>query len=83
MIIFSHPTYNANIRQAVTALALLPLPQYEIGRHDSLVCPSLFEEFGLVIFDSMSRELPVITTQNTPEPDSIREGKDDFIVPIR
>jgi glycosyltransferase involved in cell wall biosynthesis len=63
------------------------LPHHEVleemARHDVLVFPSLFEGFGLVILEAMSRGLPVITTPNTAGPDLIREGEDGFIVPIR
>ncbi|HSI13749.1 MAG TPA: glycosyltransferase family 4 protein, partial [Chthoniobacter sp.] len=55
----------------------------EMERHDVLVFPSLFEGFGLVIFEAMSRGLPVITTAHTAGPDVIREGENGFIVPIR
>jgi glycosyltransferase involved in cell wall biosynthesis len=55
----------------------------EMGRHDVLVFPSLFEGFGLVILEAMSRGLAVITTPHTAGPDFISDGKDGFIVPIR
>lgn len=55
----------------------------EMARHDVLVFPSLFEGFGLVILEAMSRGLPVITTAHTAGPDLIREGENGFIVPIR
>ncbi len=48
-----------------------------------LVFPSLFEGFGLVIGEAMSRGLPVITTAHTGGPDILRDGQDGFIVPIR
>ncbi len=63
------------------------LPHGEILRemraHDTLVFPSLFEGFGLVITEAMSQGLPVITTPNTCGPDIIRDGETGFIVPIR
>ena len=55
----------------------------EMSRHDILVFPSLFEGFGLVILEAMSRGIPVIATPNTAGPDVIRNGQDGFIVPIR
>lgn len=55
----------------------------EMARHDVLVFPSLFEGFGLVLLEALSRGLPVITTENTAGPDFVREGENGFIVPIR
>ena len=55
----------------------------EMDRHDVLVFPSLFEGFGLVIPEAMSRGMAVIATPHTAAPDLIEEGKDGFIVPIR
>ena len=52
-------------------------------RQDVLVFPSLFEGFGLVILEAMSRGLPVITTAHTAGPDLIEDGHDGFLVPIR
>jgi glycosyltransferase involved in cell wall biosynthesis len=63
------------------------LPHHEIlnemARHDVLVFPSLFEGFGLVIGEALSRGVPVITTPHTGGPDLLRDGQDGFIVPIR
>lgn len=55
----------------------------EMSRHDVLVFPSLFEGFGLVILEAMSRGIPVITTPNTAGPDVIEDGRDGFIISIR
>jgi alpha-maltose-1-phosphate synthase len=55
----------------------------QMGLHDVLVFPSLFEGFGLVILEALSRGLPVITTPNTGGPDVLVDGTDGFIVPIR
>ena len=55
----------------------------EMSRQDVLVLPSLFEGFGLVLLEAMSRGLPVIATAHTGGPDVIDEGIDGFIVPIR
>ena len=55
----------------------------EMERQDVLVFPSLFEGFGLVILEAMSRGLPVITTAHTAGPDLIDDGRDGFLVPIR
>lgn len=63
------------------------LPHHEIlsemSQHDVFVFPSLFEGFGLVIGEALSRGVPVITTPHTGGPDLIRDGQDGFIVPIR
>jgi glycosyltransferase involved in cell wall biosynthesis len=55
----------------------------EMSNHDVLLFPSLFEGFGLVITEALSRGLAVISTPNTCAPDVLRHGKDGFIVPIR
>jgi glycosyltransferase involved in cell wall biosynthesis len=55
----------------------------EMAQHDVLVFPSLFEGFGLVIGEALSRGVPVITTAHTGGPDLLRDGHDGFIVPIR
>jgi glycosyltransferase involved in cell wall biosynthesis len=55
----------------------------EMSRHDIMVFPSLFEGFGLVILEAMSKGLPVITTPNTGAPDFVSDREDGFIVPIR
>lgn len=55
----------------------------EMERQDVLVFPSLFEGFGLVILEAMSRGLPVITTAHTAGPDLIEDGRDGFLVPLR
>ena len=55
----------------------------EMERQDVLVFPSLFEGFGLVILEAMSRGLPVITTAHTAGPDLIADGQDGFLVPVR
>lgn len=55
----------------------------EMNHHDVFVFPSLFDGFGLVILEALSRGLPIITTTHTGGPDIITEGKDGFIIPIR
>ena len=55
----------------------------EMSRQDVLVLPSLFEGFGLVLLEAMSRGLPVIATAHTGGPDVIDDGVEGFIVPIR
>jgi starch synthase len=56
---------------------------FEMGQHDVLIFPSLFEGFGLAITEAMSQGIPVITTAHTAGPDIIDDGVDGFIVPIR
>ena len=55
----------------------------EMERQDVLVFPSLFEGFGLVILEAMSRGVPVIATAHTAAPDLFTDGEEGFIVPIR
>lgn len=55
----------------------------EMERHDVFVFPSLFEGFGLVLLEAMSRGLPIIATEHTAGPDLIGAGNGGFIVPIR
>lgn len=55
----------------------------EMEQADVFVFPSLFEGFGLVLLEAMSRGLPCITTAHTAGPDIITDGVDGFIVPIR
>lgn len=55
----------------------------EMGRHDVLVFPSLFEGFGLVLLEALSRGLPVLATEHTGAPDILCDGVDGFIIPLR
>lgn len=63
------------------------LPHHEVlaemSRQDVLVFPSLFEGFGLVMLEAMSRGLPVIATPHTAAPEVLTEGEDGFVIPIR
>lgn len=63
------------------------LPHAEIleqmRQHDVLLLPSLFEGFALVIHEALSQGLPVIATANTGACESVRDGQEGFIVPIR
>lgn len=63
------------------------LPHHEVlaemERQDVLVFPSLFEGFGLVMLEALSRGLPVIATAHTAAPEVLTEGVDGFIIPIR
>ena len=74
--------------QAVRAHRWLPSLSHarvllEMGQHDVLIFPSLFEGFGLAITEAMSQGTPVISTLHTAGPDIIDDGIDGFIVPIR
>jgi alpha-maltose-1-phosphate synthase len=55
----------------------------EIGRHDVMVFPSLFEGLALVLLEALSQGVPVITTPHTGALDFLSDGEDGFIVPIR
>ena len=55
----------------------------EIGQHDVMVFPSLFEGCALVLLEALSQGVPVITTPNTGASDFLGDGEDGFIVPIR
>lgn len=55
----------------------------EMERADVFVFPSVFEGFGLVLLEAMSRGVPCITTPNTAGPDIITDGVDGCLVPIR
>ncbi|MBI4397740.1 MAG: glycosyltransferase family 4 protein [Candidatus Omnitrophica bacterium] len=49
-----------------------------------LVLPSIYDAFGLVALDAMSRGVPVIVSENTAAgSDVVRSGTDGFVVPIR
>lgn len=63
----------------------LPHPQIleQMRQHDVLVLPSLFEGFALVISEALSQALPVITTPNSGGTQTVRDGVEGFIVPIR
>ena len=90
LTLLGHKTVEncAALDAAVRAHRWIPsLPHAEVlaemARQDVLVFPSLFEGFGLVILEAMSRGLPVITTAHTAGPDVIEDGVDGFLVPIR
>ena len=78
------PALNAAVREH-RWIPSLPHDELlaEMERQDVLALPSLFEGFGLVILEAMSRGLPVIATPHTAGPDVIEDGVDGFIVPIR
>lgn len=60
------------------------MPHHEVlacmRNHDVFVFPSLFEGFGMVITESMSQGLPVITTKRTAGPDLIDNKENGWIV---
>lgn len=55
----------------------------EIGHHDVMVFPSLFEGCALVLLEALSRGVPIIATPNTGASDFLGDCEDGFIVPIR
>jgi starch synthase len=78
-------------RPLVAALArhrwIETLPHLQIleqmRQHDVLLLPSLFEGYALVISEALSQGLPVLTTPNSGATQTIRDGMEGFIVPIR
>ena len=50
---------------------------------DVVVFPSLADSFGLVVLEAMACGVPVIASANTCALDTIEDGSDGFIVPIR
>lgn len=52
-------------------------------RHDVLLFPTLFDGFGLVLLEAMSRGCVVIASPNCGAPDVVTSGEDGFVVPIR
>ncbi|MBE7212609.1 MAG: glycosyltransferase family 4 protein, partial [Gluconacetobacter diazotrophicus] len=90
LTLLGHKTVEncAPLDAAVRAHRWIPsLPHAEVlaemARQDVLVFPSLFEGFGLVILEAMSRGLPTVATAHTAGPDVIEDGADGFLVPIR
>ena len=55
----------------------------QMRQHDVLLLPSLFEGYALVISEALSQALPVLTTPNSGATQTIRDGVEGFIVPIR
>jgi alpha-maltose-1-phosphate synthase len=55
----------------------------QMSQHDVLVLPSLFEGYALVISEALSQGLAVIATPNSGATESVRDGIEGFIVPIR
>lgn len=55
----------------------------QMRQHDVLVLPSLFEGYALVVSEALAQGLPVIATANSGAPESVRDGVEGFIVPIR
>lgn len=52
-----------------------------MGAHDVLVFPTLFDGFGLVVTEALSRGTPVIGTSACAVPDLITDGEEGFVVP--
>ena len=55
----------------------------QMRQHDVLLLPSLFEGYALVISEALSQGLPVLTTPNSGAMQTIRDGLEGYIVPIR
>jgi glycosyltransferase involved in cell wall biosynthesis len=55
----------------------------QMRQHDVLLLPSLFEGYALVISEALSQGLPVLTTPNSGATQTLRDGVEGFIVPIR
>jgi len=55
----------------------------EMEKHDVFLFPTLFEGFGLVVTEALSRGMVVISTPHSCAPDLIEDHHDGFIVPIR
>lgn len=76
---------NEILNQALKKYTWIPSLEHSkvlelMQKHDVLVFPSLFEGFGLVITEAMSRGIPVITTNRTAGPDIITNNKNGWIV---
>jgi glycosyltransferase involved in cell wall biosynthesis len=55
----------------------------QMRQHDVLLLPSIFEGYALVISEALSQGLPVLTTPNSGASQTIRDGVEGFIFPIR
>ncbi len=53
----------------------------ELGRHDLLVLPSLYEGFGIVLAEALSHGLGVIATTAGAIPEVVRDGEEALLVP--
>jgi glycosyltransferase involved in cell wall biosynthesis len=64
-----------------------PIPRTQVRDYyldaDVFVMPSLADSYGLVVSEAMSTGLPVIVSENTGMADSITDGREGFVVPIR
>jgi glycosyltransferase involved in cell wall biosynthesis len=64
-----------------------PIPRPQVRQRyldaDVFVMPSLADSYGLVVSEAMSTGLPVIVSENTGMADSITDGRDGYVVPIR
>lgn len=55
---------------------------YEVYRQaDVLICPSLFDGFGMVVTEAFAQGLPVITTKNVGAADLVIHKKNGLIIP--
>lgn len=53
----------------------------ELGRHNLLVLPSLYEGFGIVLAEALSHGLGVIATTAGAIPEVVRDGEEALLVP--
>jgi glycosyltransferase involved in cell wall biosynthesis len=76
------------LNEALSKVNYIPsLPNAKIlelmHRQDVLLFPTLFDGFGLVMLEAMSRGCVVVATPNCGASDVLTDGEDGFIVPIR
>ena len=76
------------LNEALSKVNYIPsLPNAKIlelmHRQDVLLFPTLFDGFGLVMLEAMSRGCVVVATPNCGASDILTDGEDGFIVPIR
>jgi glycosyltransferase involved in cell wall biosynthesis len=50
---------------------------------DIFLMPSLWEGFGLVLLEAMSKQLPIIASRVSAIPEVITDGETGLLVPVR
>ena len=53
------------------------------GRASAFVLPSIEDGFGVVVGEALACGLPVVVTENTGAAETVDDGVDGFVVPIR